>query len=99
MSSPRAAYTDVPSPASAAATSSCADSGLAEHSAASAPPARSVRTRQAVSAVTCRHAATFSPSSGRSFANRSRIWPSTGICPSAQAIRASPCGEARIGYL
>src|SRR3954462_977721 len=50
----------------------------------------SARTRVAVSAVTCRQAATRTPSSGRSAANRSRIERRTGICPSAHSIRAAP---------
>ena len=84
------------SAASAAATSSCVASGLAAQIATFAPPARSVRTSTAVSAVTCRHAATETPSSGRSVAKRARIDRRTGICPSAQPIRASPSG-ARAG--
>src|SRR5687767_6978643 len=48
--------------------------------------------RLAVSAVTCRQTAIRIPSSGRSAAKRSRIWPSTGIWPAAQLIRASPAG-------
>ena len=56
MSSPRTARTSI-SCARAAATSSCVDSGFAAQSATSAPPATSVRIRHAVSAVTCRHAA------------------------------------------
>jgi hypothetical protein len=55
-----------------------------------APPASSARTRFAVSAVTCRHAATLRPSSGFSFANRSPIELTTGIWPAAHSIRASP---------
>ena len=42
---------------SAAATSSCVESGFDAHSTTSAPPAFSVRMRFAVSVVTCRHAA------------------------------------------
>src|SRR4051794_32930437 len=75
---------------SASATSSCVDSGLAAASATDAPPSASVRTSTAVSAVTCRHAATRTPSSGRSRAKRSRIERRTGICPSAHSIRAEP---------
>ncbi len=85
------ALTSVPSTAtSAAATSSWTDSGLAEHRATRAPPAPSVRTRLAVSAVTCRHAASAMPSSGRSRSNRVRSCESTGICSRAHPIRASP---------
>src|SRR5215217_5314791 len=91
MSSPWIAWTTAPSRAtSAAATSSCVSSGLAAHRATSAPPAISVRTRLAVSVVTCRQTPTRSPANGRSRANRSRIERSTGICASAHAIRASP---------
>src|SRR5689334_24805184 len=75
---------------SAAATSSCVDSGFDAHRATSAPPASSVRTSPAVSAVTCRHAPTVSPSSGRSRSKRSRTCRSTGICSSAHSIRAWP---------
>ena len=90
--SPRRARTSTPSAStSAAATSSWVDSGLAEHSATlGAAGAAASAIRFAVSAVTCRQAAIRSPSSGRSAANRSRIWARTGICPAAQAIRASP---------
>src|SRR5829696_2836826 len=91
MSSPWIAWTWAPwRSTSAAATSSCVSSGLAAHNATSAPPAISVRTRFAVSVVTCRHIPTRQPSSGRSRANRSRIDRSTGIWASAQAMRASP---------
>src|SRR3954468_23320007 len=74
----------------AATTSSCVDRGFAAVSAASAPPATSVLTRFAVSAVTWRQAATRTPASGRSEANRSRIERSTGICASAHSMRAKP---------
>src|SRR3954467_12653092 len=78
------------SSASAAATSGWGANGLDAHSATSAPPACSARTRFAVSEVTCRHAPTTTPASGRSRAKRSRIERSTGICPSAHSIRARP---------
>src|SRR3954447_21312351 len=78
------------SSASAAATSGWVANGLDAHSATDAPPAASARTRQAVSDVTCRHAPTTMPSSGRSRAKRSRIERRTGICPSAHSIRARP---------
>src|SRR3954463_12913605 len=93
-SSPRVACTGTPLSTSAAATSSCTVSGLAEHSAACAPPATSACIRFAVSAVTCRQAATFAPASGRSAAKRSRIERSTGICPSAHSTRARPPGAS-----
>ena len=64
---------------SAAATSSCVESGFDAQIATLAPPSCSARTRPAVSAVTCRQAAIARPSSGRSEANRSRIWRRTGI--------------------
>ena len=90
MSSPWIACTSTPSSASAAATSSCVESGFGAHSATSAPPARSVRTRFAVSEVTCRQAPTFTPASGCSPAKRSAIERSTGIWASAQSMRARP---------
>src|SRR4051812_28064787 len=52
----------------------------------------SARTRLAVSAVTCRHAATAIPSSGRSSARRARIERRTGIWASAHSMRARPAG-------
>src|SRR3954468_12264462 len=78
----------------AATTSSCVDKGFAAVSAASAPPATSVLTRFAVSAVMWRQAATRTPASGRSEANRSRIERSTGICASAHSMRARPAADA-----
>src|SRR5215208_243821 len=94
MSSPRRACTGTPRSTSAAATSSCVVSGLAEQSATSAPPAVSACIRLAVSAVTWRHAATFTPSSGWPTRKRSRIERRTGIWPSAHSIRRSPCGAS-----
>ena len=67
--------------ASAAATSSCVASGLAAQSATFAPPTRSVRTSTAVSAVTCRHAATATPSSGRSVGEARADRPEDGHLP------------------
>src|SRR5215208_5782414 len=75
---------------SAAATSSCVDSGYDAQSTTSAPPAFSVRIRFAVSVVTCRHAATRWPASGCSRSKRSRIAVSTGICRSAHSMRRLP---------
>src|SRR4051794_37065228 len=75
-----------PSAPSASTTSSCVDSGLGAHSATSAPPAISARTRLAVSAVTCNEQPTRIPRSGCSRAKRSRIERRTGICPSAHSI-------------
>src|SRR4051794_5048908 len=89
MSSPRWPWTSA-RPCRASATSSCVERGLAAATATVAPPAASARTRLAVSAVTCRQAATETPSSGRSRAKRSRIERRTGICPSAHSIRAWP---------
>src|SRR5690242_2985646 len=59
---------------SAAATSSCVESGLLAASVTCAPPALSVRIRLAVSVVTWRQAPTRRPSSGRSRSRRSRLW-------------------------
>src|SRR3954470_16136903 len=88
-SSPRRPCTSATS-RSASATSSCVENGLAAASATSAPPSARVRTSTAVSAVTCRHEPTRTPSSGRSRVKRSRIERRTGICPSAHSIRAAP---------
>src|SRR6187431_82408 len=79
---------------SAAATSSCVESGFDAHRTTSAPPAASVRARFAVSVVTCRHAEMRCPASGCSRSKRSRIAASTGICRSAQAIRRTPSGAS-----
>ena len=70
--------------------SSCVLSGFEAQSESFAPPAISVRQRFAVSAVTCRHAASVIPFSGFSLANRSRTMRSTGISRSAQRIRLFP---------
>src|SRR3954447_20328576 len=86
------------SPVSAAATSSCVESGFDAHRATRAPPAVNARTRFAVSAVTCSDAAMRTPSSGRSRSNRARTPASTGIWVAAQAIRPSPA-DAREGSL
>src|SRR5690606_968375 len=64
--------------------------GLEAASAISAPPALSAPISTAVSAVTCRHAATRSPSSGRSAANRSPSAVSTGIERAAHEMCRSP---------
>ena len=55
-----------------------------------APPAFSVRTRLAVSAVMCRHAEMFLPLSGLLRANRSRIAARTGMSLSAHRILRFP---------
>ncbi len=75
---------------SAAATSSCVESGLEAQSATSAPPAASVRMRLAVSVVTCRHAPTRMPFSGFSASKRWRMEASTGISRSAHSMRPRP---------
>ena len=76
--------------ASAAATSSWVDSGLDAARWTRAPADLRTFTRTAVSAVTCRQAATARPSSGRLAANDSRMRPRTGMVRSAQPIRAWP---------
>src|SRR5919199_480305 len=53
-----------------AATSSCVERGFEAQSATSAPPALSVTTRLAVSAVTCRQADTRFAANGRLLAHR-----------------------------
>src|SRR5438874_1735028 len=60
----------------------------------SAPPALSVRMRFAVSVVTCRHADTRQPASGRSRSKRSRIAARTGMCRSAHSMRRTPSGAS-----
>src|SRR5215218_1695430 len=94
MSSPRRACTGTPVSTRTAATSSWVVSGFAEQSAAPAPPATSACIRFAVSAVTCRQAATFKPSSGFCSVNRSLIERRTGIWPSAHSTRARPRGAS-----
>src|SRR5437763_9403757 len=79
---------------SAAATSSCVESGFDAQSTTSAPPALSVRIRLAVSVVTWRQAEMRYPSSGFSRSNRSRIACRTGICRSAQSMRRTPSGAS-----
>src|ERR671930_1754045 len=79
------------SPASAAATSSWVLSGFEAHRAMSAPAAFSAIIKLAVSVVTCRHAPSRSRASGFSRLKRSRMLRRTGIWPSAQRMRASPC--------
>jgi hypothetical protein len=79
---------------SAAATSSCVESGFEAHRTTSAPPAFSVRIRFAVSVVTCRQAEMRMPASGCSRSNRSRIAASTGICRSAHSMRRTPSGAS-----
>src|SRR5215210_4667151 len=79
---------------SAAATSSCVESGFEAQSTTSAPPSLSVRIRFAVSLVTCRQAETRYPASGCSAAKRSRIAARTGICRSAHSIRLRPSGAS-----
>src|SRR6185295_2052930 len=75
---------------SAAATSSWVESGLLAQSTRSAPPAFSAIARFAVSAVTCRHAAIRMPFSGFCFANRSRIWWTTGMERPDHSMRPRP---------
>src|SRR6476619_7606762 len=79
---------------SAAATSSCVESGFDAQRTTSAPPAESVRARFAVSVVTCRYAEKRCPASGCSRSKRSRIAASTGICRSAHAILRTPSGAS-----
>src|SRR5689334_12572703 len=86
----------LPGCASAAAVSSWVDSGLDAARSTRAPPARSALIRTALSAVTCRQAATVRPSSGCSAANLSATRPSTGMARRAQPIRVSPA-SARSG--
>src|SRR5262249_7961439 len=94
-SSPLIAKTEMSnSSTSAAATSSCVESGFDAQSTTSAPPSFSVRIRFAVSLVTWRHAATRYPASGCSRSKRSRMRASPGICRSAHSIRLGPWGAS-----
>src|SRR5437667_2921439 len=73
-----------------AATSSWVESGLLAHRATSAPPSLRATMRLAVSLVTCRHAETRWPLSGRSLRNRSRMEATTGIWLPAHSMRWRP---------
>src|SRR6059058_1094904 len=83
---------------SAAATSSCVESGFEAQRTTSAPPAWSVRMRFAVSVVTWRQAEMRWPASGCSLSNRSRIAASTGICRSAHSMRRTPSGASAMSF-
>src|SRR5664279_4254497 len=74
----------------AAAVSSWVASGLDAHSRTWAPPACRARRKTPVSGVTCRQAATRTPSKGRSSANLAAIPRRIGIALTAQAIRDRP---------
>src|SRR5580693_5561246 len=74
--------------------SSCVDSGFDAARCTRAPPAVSVRTRTAVSAVTCRQYAIVRPPNGCWSANNPRSMPSTGIARSAQAIPGWPASAS-----
>src|SRR5690606_31486058 len=82
-----------------AATSSWVESGFEAHSATSAPAARSVIIRLAVSVVTCRQHAIRRPASGFSAANRERIWRSTGIERSAHSVRRRPSSASEMSRM
>src|SRR5215216_5805513 len=83
---------------SAAATSSCVESGFDAQRTTSAPPACSVRARFAVSVVTCRQAETRYPDRGCSLSKRSRIAASTGICRSAHSMRRTPSEASAMSF-
>src|SRR5438045_6309289 len=83
---------------SAAATSSCVESGFDAQRTTSAPPAFSVRIRLAVSVVTWRHAEMRYPASGCSRSKRSRIACRTGICRSAHVMRRTPSGASERSF-
>ncbi len=90
-SSPRRAKVAIPNDStSAAAVTSCVESGFDAARYTSAPPAFSVRIRLAVSVVTWRQAPMRRPASGRSRSKRSRIWRRTGISRSAHSMRRRP---------
>src|SRR5689334_9221758 len=83
---------------SEAATSSCVESGLEAMSTASAPPACRARARLAVSVVMWAQATSFTPLSGFSSANRSRIKRRTGISRSAHSMRCLPWAAKPISF-
>src|SRR3954454_24992465 len=83
---------------SAAAKSSCVDSGFDAQRTTSAPPAFSVRARVAVSVVTCMQGEVGEPESGCSLSKRSRMAASTGICRSAHSIRRMPSGASAMSF-
>src|SRR5262249_38185743 len=85
---------DVPSAASAAATSSCVESGLQPDQLTSAPAARSVRTSTAVSLVTCRQPAMRMPLRGFESLYLSRSAIRTGMRDSAHSIRRRPASAS-----
>src|SRR5215475_14287651 len=74
--------------------SSWVDSGLEAARYTWAPPAVSVWTSTAVSAVTCRQAAIFSPANGCCSAKADVSMPSTGIDRPAQAIPGWPASAS-----
>src|SRR5581483_12010904 len=84
--------------ASAAATSSCVESGFEPHTATFAPPALSVSMRTAVSFVTWRHAPIVTPFKGFVCSNSLRISARTGMCAAAQSMRWRP-SVASAGFL
>ena len=99
-SSPATANTSMPkSRTREAAVSSWVDSGLEAHSVTFAPEAESARMRFAVSVVTCMHAPMRTPSSGRSFAKRSRMDASTGMSRAAHSMRASPASARSMSLM
>src|SRR3954453_15025265 len=75
------------------------DSGLEAQSAISAPAARSVIMRFAVSVVTWRQAERRTPLSGCSLANRARICRSTGMDRSAHSARRRPSSARAISLM
>src|ERR1700678_3770919 len=74
--------------------SSCVDSGLDAASETRAPPARSSRTSTAVSAVTCRQAATDRPSKGSSSRNRGSSPDMSGMARCAESQTSAPCSAS-----
>src|SRR3989344_2276213 len=82
-----------------AATSSCVESGLDAARKTLAPPALSVRTRFAVSAVTCRTAASVLPLNGCSFSKRARTERRTGMSRSAHSMRFFPSPARLISFM
>src|SRR3954468_9235524 len=88
------AKTLTPSSTSAAATSSCVESGFEAQRVRSAPPAWRVCMRWAVSLVTCRHAETRSPFKGFDLAKRSAMVLRTGMERADHSMRPWPFGAS-----
>ena len=96
---PYSANTCMPPAVSAAATSSCVDSGFEPVTYISAPPISSTRQRYAVLASRCTDSAIFIPANGRVRVNSSPMPRSTGMLRSTHFIFISPEGAMAISLM